>query len=67
MKHAAINISTLNYTKIYETGADPKFFVMHMQAFYGHFEKNSRLKNLRQIFKKLKHIIQKLNNLPTKN
>ena len=43
------------------------------QAFFGHFEKNSRPKKtqaekkLKQIFEKLKQIIQKLNNLPTKN
>ena len=43
------------------------------RLFFGHFEKNSRLKKLepkkklKQIFKKLKQIIQKPNNLPTKN
>ena len=41
--------------------------------FFGHFEKKSRQKKtqgekkLKQIFEKLKLIIQKLNNLPTKN
>ena len=47
--------------------------LMIIQAFFGHFEKNSRpkklkpKKKLKQIFEKLKQIIQKLNNLPTKN
>ena len=38
-----------------------------MQAFFDISKKTQAKKNLKQIFEKLKQIIQKLNNLPTKN
>ena len=39
-----------------------KLGVILSRLFFGHFEKNSMPKKLKQIFKKLEQIIQKLNN-----
>ena len=47
-------------------------YIRYIQAFFGHFEKNSRPKKLKPKktqadFQKTQQIIQKLDNFPTEN